>query len=198
MMDAGKVVVQADVAKDEALDWFRKMALIRRFEERAEEAYGEGKIGGFLHLYIGEEAVAVGAMQALTPDDAIVATYREHGQALARGVPVKNERGEVACWAGINLDISQLKQAEAALRASVALHYDPEKVTLQISDDGSGFDPNEAFNPPRGWGLAGMRERVESLSGKLDIRSAPGSGTTVEVVLPLHKDEGKESLDGTH
>jgi signal transduction histidine kinase len=83
-------------------------------------------------------------------------------------------------------------------RASVALHFDPARVTLQISDDGCGFDPNEAFHPPRGWGLAGMRERVESLSGKLDIRSAPGSGTTVEVVLPLYKDEGKESLDGTH
>ena len=48
-----------DATAEEALDWFRKMILIRRFEERAEEAYGQGKIGGFLHLYIGEEAVAV-------------------------------------------------------------------------------------------------------------------------------------------
>ena len=63
------------------------MLLIRRFEEKAAELYTLGKIRGFLHLYIGEEAVAVGAMQALTPDDAIVATYREHGQALARGIP---------------------------------------------------------------------------------------------------------------
>jgi len=51
-----------NVTAEEALDWFRKMSLIRRFEERAEEAYGQGKIGGFLHLYIGEEAIAVGAM----------------------------------------------------------------------------------------------------------------------------------------
>jgi pyruvate dehydrogenase E1 component alpha subunit len=65
----------------------RQMLLIRRFEEKAAELYTLGKIRGFLHLYIGEEAVAVGAMQALTPEDRIVATYREHGQALARGIP---------------------------------------------------------------------------------------------------------------
>jgi pyruvate dehydrogenase E1 component alpha subunit len=63
------------------------MIRIRRFEEKAAEMYSLGKIRGFLHLYIGEEAVAVGTMQALTPDDNIVATYREHGQALARGIP---------------------------------------------------------------------------------------------------------------
>src|SRR5688572_8719567 len=63
------------------------MVLIRRFEEKAAELYTVGKIRGFLHLYIGEEAVAVGAMQALAAEDGIVATYREHGQALARGIP---------------------------------------------------------------------------------------------------------------
>jgi len=72
---------------DYALGLLREMLLIRRFEEKAGELYTLGKIRGFLHLYIGEEAVAVGAMRALTPDDAIVATYREHGQALARGIP---------------------------------------------------------------------------------------------------------------
>ncbi|HUL49390.1 MAG TPA: pyruvate dehydrogenase (acetyl-transferring) E1 component subunit alpha [Gemmatimonadales bacterium] len=65
----------------------REMLLIRRFEEKSAELYTEGKIRGFLHLYIGEEAIAVGALQALTPEDAIVATYREHGHALARGIP---------------------------------------------------------------------------------------------------------------
>jgi len=64
----------------------REMLRIRRFEEKCAELYSAGKIRGFLHLYIGEEAVAVGAMQALTPDDAVVATYREHGHALARGI----------------------------------------------------------------------------------------------------------------
>jgi pyruvate dehydrogenase E1 component alpha subunit len=63
------------------------MLRIRRFEEKCAELYSAGKIRGFLHLYIGEEAVAVGAMQSLTAEDAVVATYREHGHALARGIP---------------------------------------------------------------------------------------------------------------
>jgi pyruvate dehydrogenase E1 component alpha subunit len=73
--------------REHGLELLRQMLRIRRFEERAAEVYSLARIRGFLHLYIGEEAVAVGAMQALTPEDAIVATYREHGQALARGVP---------------------------------------------------------------------------------------------------------------
>jgi pyruvate dehydrogenase E1 component alpha subunit len=71
------------------------MALIRRFEEKAAELYTLGKIRGFLHLYIGEEAVAVGAMQALGPEDNVVATYREHGQALARGIPAGSLMAEM-------------------------------------------------------------------------------------------------------
>jgi pyruvate dehydrogenase E1 component alpha subunit len=63
------------------------MLLIRRFEEKCAELYGLEKIRGFLHLYIGEEAVAVGALRALAEEDRVVATYREHGHALARGVP---------------------------------------------------------------------------------------------------------------
>jgi len=62
------------------------MLRIRRFEDKAAELYSAMKIRGFLHLYNGEEAVAVGVMEALTPEDAVVATYREHGQALARGL----------------------------------------------------------------------------------------------------------------
>jgi pyruvate dehydrogenase E1 component alpha subunit len=62
------------------------MLRIRRFEERCVELYSATKIRGFLHLYIGEEAVAVGVMSALSPDDAVVSTYREHGHAIARGV----------------------------------------------------------------------------------------------------------------
>ena len=62
------------------------MMLIRRFEEKCVELYQQEKIRGFLHVYIGEEAVAVGVMQCLGPEDAVVATYREHGHALARGV----------------------------------------------------------------------------------------------------------------
>ena len=68
------------------LDLLRQMLLIRHFEEKSAELYTQEKIRGFLHLYIGEEAVAVGVMPALRPEDAIVATYREHGHALARGM----------------------------------------------------------------------------------------------------------------
>jgi pyruvate dehydrogenase E1 component alpha subunit/2-oxoisovalerate dehydrogenase E1 component len=72
--------------RDHALKLLREMLRIRRFEEKSAEMYSLGKIRGFLHLYIGEEAVAVGAMQALLPEDKIVSTYREHGHALARGL----------------------------------------------------------------------------------------------------------------
>jgi pyruvate dehydrogenase E1 component alpha subunit len=68
------------------LDLLRTMMQIRRFEEKAAEMYARGKIKGFLHLYIGQEAIATGAIGALRPDDYIVSHYREHGHALARGL----------------------------------------------------------------------------------------------------------------
>ncbi|MGH7592234.1 MAG: pyruvate dehydrogenase (acetyl-transferring) E1 component subunit alpha [Gemmatimonadales bacterium] len=71
---------------DQYQGWLRTMILIRRFEEKAGEAYSLGQIGGFCHLYIGQEAVAVGTLAALRADDYVVSAYREHGQALARGV----------------------------------------------------------------------------------------------------------------
>ena len=79
--------VEPRLEREHALALLRQMLRIRRFEERCAELYSLGKVRGFLHLYIGEEAIAAGAMQALGPDDAIVGTYREHGHALARGVP---------------------------------------------------------------------------------------------------------------
>jgi pyruvate dehydrogenase E1 component alpha subunit len=79
----------SSLPRDSALDLLRDMVRIRRFEERAGELYGESKIRGFLHLYIGEEAVAVGVLHALAADDAVVATYREHAHALLKGVPMK-------------------------------------------------------------------------------------------------------------
>ena len=68
---------------------YRQMQLIRRFEEEAARAYAQGKIGGFLHLYIGQEAVAVGACAAMQKDDYVISTYRDPGQALARGMPAR-------------------------------------------------------------------------------------------------------------
>jgi pyruvate dehydrogenase E1 component alpha subunit len=72
--------------REHLLTLLRGMLRIRRFEERCVELYTQERIRGFLHVYIGEEAVAVGVLDALEPDDAVVATYREHGHALARGV----------------------------------------------------------------------------------------------------------------
>lgn len=72
--------------RDRALRLLFQMVRIRRFEEKCVALYGAQKIRGFLHLYVGEEAVATGIMEHLGPQDAVVATYREHGQALARGV----------------------------------------------------------------------------------------------------------------
>ena len=76
------------LAEDRAtlLNLLHQMILIRRFEEKCAEAYSLGKIGGFCHLYIGQEAVGVGAISALRTDDYVVTSYREHGQAIAKGI----------------------------------------------------------------------------------------------------------------
>jgi len=74
------------LTRSHILGLLKSMLRIRRFEEKCAELYTEEKIRGFLHLYIGEEAIAAGAMTVLQPEDAVVATYREHGHALARGI----------------------------------------------------------------------------------------------------------------
>ena len=71
----------------EMLGWFREMSLIRRFEERAGQLYGMGQIGGFCHLYIGQEAVVTGMQAAVRPGDSVVSGYRAHGHMLACGIP---------------------------------------------------------------------------------------------------------------
>lgn len=84
-----------ELGRDEALSLLHTMIRIRRFEEKCAELYGAGKIRGFLHLYIGEEAIAAGAFPLLGPDDAIVSTYREHGHAIARGVTMRSILAEM-------------------------------------------------------------------------------------------------------
>src|SRR5256885_4577824 len=74
---------------EELAPLYRQMLAIRRMEEAAAKAYSQGKIGGFLHLIIGQEAVCVGATAAAKPDDYVVATYREHGHAYAKGVSAR-------------------------------------------------------------------------------------------------------------
>ena len=77
------------------IDLLKSMLMQRRFEERCAEAYALGKIGGFCHLYIGQEAVSTGTMSLLRPDDYVVTSYRDHGQALARGVPPRKVMAEL-------------------------------------------------------------------------------------------------------
>lgn len=74
-------------------------------------------------------------------------------------------------------------------QANVQLTYASEWVSVRVRDEGTGFDSAEAHSPPRGWGLEGMRERAESVGGELHLHSAPGSGTTVEVQIPLNPTE---------
>jgi pyruvate dehydrogenase E1 component alpha subunit len=89
------ITASHDIGRDHRLRLFHEMLRIRRFEEKCAELYSAGKIRGFLHLYIGEEAVAAGAMRALRPEDAVVATYREHGHALARGISMDHLMAEM-------------------------------------------------------------------------------------------------------
>ena len=75
--------------KETLLQWYDEMLLIRRFEEKAAQLYGMGQIGGFCHLYNGQEAVSSGAVGALNPDDYVITAYRDHGHALSKGVDPK-------------------------------------------------------------------------------------------------------------
>ena len=86
---------KAHLTREHMLDLLKQMIRIRRFEDKCAELYTQEKIRGFLHLYDGEEAVAVGVISALEKRDRIVATYREHGQALVRGVPMTTVMAEM-------------------------------------------------------------------------------------------------------
>ncbi|MCD6562035.1 MAG: pyruvate dehydrogenase (acetyl-transferring) E1 component subunit alpha [Deltaproteobacteria bacterium] len=86
-MESTKKGERTDIERGHAFHLLYEMLRIRRFEERCAELYSASKIRGFMHLYVGEEAVAVGVIDALKPEDSVVATYREHGHALIRGIP---------------------------------------------------------------------------------------------------------------
>ncbi|HYH59248.1 MAG TPA: pyruvate dehydrogenase (acetyl-transferring) E1 component subunit alpha [Thermoleophilaceae bacterium] len=92
---AGDAEAHALPSKQRSREILAKMTLIRRFEERAGEMYAKAKIGGFLHLCIGEEAAIVGATNALEDTDYLMSTYREHGQAIARGTPPETVMAEL-------------------------------------------------------------------------------------------------------
>src|SRR3712207_1335350 len=89
-----------EVDHETLLKMLYQMVLIRRFEEKSAEAYTLGKIGGFCHLYIGQEAVAVGALAALRPDDYVLTSYRDHGHSLAKGTSADEVMAELFGRAG--------------------------------------------------------------------------------------------------
>src|SRR5512145_1938743 len=82
-------VEHTQLSAEELTDLYRQMVLIRRFEEKCQEMYTRAKIGGFLHLYVGEEAIGVGSISILQPQDHIFTHYRDHGHAIARGLDTK-------------------------------------------------------------------------------------------------------------
>ena len=84
-----------DVSAEDMLRYYRDMLLIRRFEEKAGQMYGMGLIGGFCHLYIGQEAVVVGMQAAITPDDEVITSYRDHGHMLACGMEANGVMAEL-------------------------------------------------------------------------------------------------------
>jgi pyruvate dehydrogenase E1 component alpha subunit len=92
-MEKGSSALGVDAERAKRLLY--EMLLIRRFEEKAAEAYTLGKVGGFLHLYIGEEAVAVGATSVLRPDDYAISAYRDHGHCLAKGADPRRVMAEL-------------------------------------------------------------------------------------------------------
>ncbi|MDB5418007.1 MAG: pdhA [Phenylobacterium sp.] len=92
---ANGVDPKSGAGKDELLRYYRDMLLIRRFEERAGQLYGMGLIGGFCHLYIGQEAIAVGVQSVKQPGDQIITGYREHGHMLAAGMDPKEVMAEL-------------------------------------------------------------------------------------------------------
>src|SRR5258706_6818460 len=91
---------QLNEDRDTVVNIFHQMLLVRRFEEKCAESYSLGKIGGFCHLYIGQEAVGVGAISALRPDDYVLTSYREHGQAIAKGISPEAVMAELYGKAG--------------------------------------------------------------------------------------------------
>ncbi|MBL8545175.1 MAG: pyruvate dehydrogenase (acetyl-transferring) E1 component subunit alpha [Hyphomonadaceae bacterium] len=90
----------AEATKDELLQYYRDMLLIRRFEERAGQLYGMGLIGGFCHLYIGQEAVVVGMQAALRDGDQVITAYRDHGHMLAAGMTANGVMAELTGRSG--------------------------------------------------------------------------------------------------
>ena len=170
--DGGAVGV---VSKDELLKYYRDMLLIRRFEERAGQLYGMGLIGGFCHLYIGQEAIAVGVQAIKEPGDQVITGSRDHGHMLACGMDPREVMAELTGRAGgsskgkggsMHMFSTEadfygghgIVGAQVALGTGLALanHYrDNKKVSFTYFGDGAANQGQvyESFNMARLWNL---------------------------------------------
>src|SRR5260370_1303121 len=168
----------AGLSRDELLNLHHQMVLLRRFEEKAAEEYTLGKIGGFLHLYIGQEANGAGIISALQPDDYILAGYREHGYALLRGLTPRAVMAELfgratGCRKGkggsmhMYSDELHLIGGQAIVGAQLvmaagirfAIQYQEQpRVAVALFGDGAGDQGavHEAMDPAAHWKLPGL------------------------------------------
>ncbi len=88
MLTLSEQTQKVEPTPSQLLEWYRQMSLIRQFEMKCAQSYQQQKVGGFCHLYVGQEAVAVGSIAATKPSDYIITAYRDHGHAIARGMPI--------------------------------------------------------------------------------------------------------------
>lgn len=168
-------VVEGPVTKDELLKYYRDMLLIRRFEERAGQLYGMGLIGGFCHLYIGQEAIAVGVQAIKEPGDQVITGYRDHGHMLACGMDPREVMAELTGRAGgsskgkggsMHMFSTEadfygghgIVGAQVALGTGLALanrYRDNKKVSFTYFGDGAANQGQvyESFNMARLWSL---------------------------------------------
>ncbi len=179
--------------KNEYLDLYHQMVLIRRVEERAAELYQQGKIGGFLHLYIGQEAVSTGLISARKPQDRVITAYRDHGVAINAGIPAKKVMAELLGKAtgiskgkGGSMHMADVEKnywgghavvgAHLPIAAGLALgdqYQSTDGVTICMFGDGAtniGFF-HEALNLSKVWNLPVLW---------VNENNKYGMGTTVE------------------
>ncbi len=162
-------------SKEQLLEWYEQMLLIRRLEEKAAQMYGMQKIKGFLHLYIGQEAVAVGLESAIRKDDYVITAYREHGNAIARGIPPEQVMAELygkitGCSKGKGGSMHMFSKehnflgghgivgAQIPLGAGVAFaikYREEDKISVTMFGDGAARQGalHETFNMAMTWGL---------------------------------------------
>src|ERR1700751_4137095 len=148
----------AEFTREQELNALRDMLLIRRFEEKAGQLYGMGGIGGFCHLYIGQEAIVVGMQMALKPGDQVITGYRDHGHMLACGMDAKGVMAELTGRRGGYFQGQGTVGARASLGTGLAFanHYrGNDSVSLTYFGDGAANQGQvyESFNMAKLWKL---------------------------------------------